>query len=97
MPIPASLDPDHDLGPFATGRKPDMPAILAVLGRVVQKVDDDLLKPGRIDIKPEIAAIDGDIEGVAALFDQGPGRKGGTVKDRCGLDDLTAKLKFARD
>jgi len=47
------LDPDDDVGALIQRRRPYGAAILAVLGGVVQQVDDDLLETGEISIDPK--------------------------------------------
>ena len=87
--------PDDDFAALVSRRQPDVTAVLAVLGGVVEEIDNDLFQAGGVGIDPEIASVDRHFEGVISQFDQCLDRLGGTVEDRGGVDRLAAKLDFA--
>jgi hypothetical protein len=60
-------------------------AVLAVLGGVIEEVDDDLFQ----------AAVDRQNEGMPSQIDQRLDRLSGTVEDRGGVEDFAAELDLA--
>ena len=87
---------DNEIALLAPGREPDIPAVVAVLGGIIEQVDHDLLRrrgsaftqrfPRSIAIWSAILPL---LDG--RRFD----RLGGTFQDRGHIDDIAAKLDLA--
>jgi hypothetical protein len=90
------FDPDDEVAALMSRRKPDMSAVFTVFRGVVQKIDDDLLKTGRVGVDLEVTPVNRHGERMLSLFDQCLHRLGRTVQDRRGLKDFAAKLDLAQ-